>query len=156
MTINASVVGCVSSSSDMTGECVGTTVPPVGSVYDPSVVMYAPDVTGPILLTGEGIGTDPSHENVLVQSYHYGAGAKYGPQPVISGGGGGGGGSEYIHLQNSPLSVWTISHNLGFRPDVYLTTIGGVEVMGGEVVHVNNNILTIEFDIPFSGYARLT
>lgn len=62
-------------------------------------------------------------------------------------------GGRYIHTQSSPLAIWTVPHNLGFRPDVTITTIGGQEVWGGEVLHLSFNTLTLTFDVPFVGYA---
>ena len=63
-------------------------------------------------------------------------------------------GSTYIHTQSTPLDVWTVAHNLGFRPTVTVTTTGGVEVEGGEVLHVSTVVLTITFDVAFTGSAR--
>ncbi len=60
----------------------------------------------------------------------------------------------YTHTQTSSLSVWTVAHNLGFRPSVTVMTTGGVGVEGSEVLHVSNNVLTITFDVAFSGTAR--
>lgn len=57
-------------------------------------------------------------------------------------------------VQASPASVWTIAHNLGFRPSVSVATVGGVEVEGGEVLHLTTNVLTITFDVAFAGTAR--
>jgi hypothetical protein len=62
-------------------------------------------------------------------------------------------GARYTHTQSSPLSLWTIAHNLGFRPNVTVTTIGGQEVWGGEVLHLSANTLTITFDIAMAGLA---
>lgn len=66
----------------------------------------------------------------------------------------GGAASTYVHTQSSSLDVWTVAHNLGFRPTVTVTTTGGVEVAGGEVLHLSNNVLTITFDVAFTGIAR--
>jgi hypothetical protein len=75
----------------------------------------------------------------------------------FSGGGSAGGGSTaYVHTQNSSASLWTISHNLGFRPDVCITTTGGVEILAGEVTHLSVNVLQINFDAGFTGQARCT
>lgn len=57
---------------------------------------------------------------------------------------GGAAGGFYVHTQNAPATVWTITHNLGFRP-------GGVhaEDSAGSVIHgdrsdpdVNTTVLT--------------
>lgn len=84
------------------------------------------------------------------------------PAPVITatvqvtqgpaGGGGGGGGSAYQHTQNSASSAWTVNHNLGYRPNVALTTLGGAE-MWAEVLHVSANQVLVTFDNPTTGLA---
>lgn len=65
-------------------------------------------------------------------------------------------GGSYRHIQSSPLSLWTIAHNLGRRPSVSVTTVGGVGVMEPEVLHLSDNTLTLTFDDPLSGEAHLT
>ena len=62
-------------------------------------------------------------------------------------------GARYVHTQASALTVWTVPHNLGFRPVVAVFTTGGVEVLGGEVLHLSLNTLTITFDVAFAGSA---
>ena len=62
----------------------------------------------------------------------------------------------YVHVQTSALATWVVPHNLGVRPDVAITTTGGVEILGGEVVHLTVNTLQITFDEPFTGQARCT
>lgn len=64
-------------------------------------------------------------------------------------------GAGYVHVQSSSAAVWTVAHNLGYRPGVTVTTTGGVEVEGGEVLHLSTNVLTITFDVAFAGFARL-
>jgi hypothetical protein len=66
----------------------------------------------------------------------------------------GGGATTYTHIQSSASALWTVAHNLGVKPIVTITTVGGVEVMGGEVVHLSNNTLTIAFNTSFAGEAR--
>lgn len=64
-------------------------------------------------------------------------------------------GIAFTHLQTVPNTVWTINHNLGFRPSVSLLDTGGNEVEA-DVVHTNSNQLVIHFAIPLAGLARLT
>lgn len=73
-----------------------------------------------------------------------------------NGSNGGAGSVSYEHVQNTATGLWTVAHNLGFRPTVTVTTTGGLEVAGGEVVHLSLYTLTIEFDVAFSGRARCT
>lgn len=62
-------------------------------------------------------------------------------------------GARYSHVQGSLASIWTVPHNLGFRPNVTITTTGGQEIWGGEILHLSSNTLTLTFDVPFAGYA---
>jgi hypothetical protein len=64
-------------------------------------------------------------------------------------------GSGYNHTQASPSSTWVVNHNLGFRPDVSVTSLGGLEVEA-EVSHMDDTTCTISFSLPFAGRARLS
>jgi hypothetical protein len=64
-----------------------------------------------------------------------------------------GNGARHTHVQAAALLVWTVPHNLGFRPNVTVTTTGGQEVWGGEVLHLSVNTLTITFDVAMAGSA---
>lgn len=63
-------------------------------------------------------------------------------------------GSGYVFTQISPLSIWNINHNLGYRPALNSVTSGGLTIEGS-VLHLSNNQLTITFNTPTSGTARL-
>lgn len=67
----------------------------------------------------------------------------------------GGGAAAYVHTQASASSTWSISHNLGYFPDVAVFTVGGVEVVA-EVVHTSTNVTVVSFAAPMSGSARLS
>lgn len=140
------------SSVDFLSEVVGNITPRAGFPYDPDVIVGPDSAVGIIVFVTESIGSSPDG-NILGLTWQFGAGAAYGPQE--SSGGGGPGGAEYVHTQASALATWTVNHNLGFKPDVYITSTGGVGVMG-EVLHVDTDTLLIYFDVPFSGYARCT
>jgi hypothetical protein len=62
---------------------------------------------------------------------------------------------SYRHNQNAVSDFWTITHNLGFLPNVtvFNSADGMVE---GNVVHTSINSLTIDFSASFSGYAVLS
>ncbi|WP_027480511.1 hypothetical protein [Deinococcus pimensis] len=62
--------------------------------------------------------------------------------------------ASYLHNQAVPSDVWTINHNLGFKPLVQVYTLGGVEV-DAEVQHLNSNQVRVSFVIPLAGTARL-
>lgn len=141
------------SSFSFVTEVIGNTVPRAGQSYDPNVIAYPDSYSGIVFLITESVGSS-DEEGIIGLTWQFGAGAKYGPQPTV-GGGGGPGGSEYIHSQASASATWTVTHNLGFKPDTFITSLGGIHVMG-EILHIDNNTLQIFFDVPFQGYARCT
>ena len=63
-------------------------------------------------------------------------------------------GAGYDFSQATPSPLWTIAHNLGFRPSVATFTVGGVEMIG-TVTHLSANVVQIDFSIPVAGLARL-
>lgn len=63
-------------------------------------------------------------------------------------------GAGYVHTQVDPLFVWTIAHNLGFRPAVQVTDLTG-SVVDGEIVHLSANEVRCLFAIAIAGTARL-
>lgn len=78
-----------------------------------------------------------------------------GPQgpPGPTGPAGGGASINYLHTQSSPSSVWTVNHNMGFRPSVELFTTGWYEMVA-DVVHVSENQFLVYCNAPTTGYAR--
>lgn len=62
---------------------------------------------------------------------------------------------HFDHVQAAETDVWTINHNLGFRPSVALFS-GGGEAMWATVLHVSANQTLVYFLSPTSGTARLT
>lgn len=64
-------------------------------------------------------------------------------------------GNVYQHTQASAATVWTVPHNLGYKPVVNVSTVGGVSIIV-EVLHMTNNTLQILFDEPTAGFAVLT
>jgi hypothetical protein len=61
----------------------------------------------------------------------------------------------YDFTQSTPAAIWTIAHNLGRRPAVQTFSTGGVE-FEGQVTHLSDNVLQIDFNIAVAGTARLT
>lgn len=61
----------------------------------------------------------------------------------------------FLFNQPSPLSVWVINHNLGFKPSVELFNTGSQEI-DGDVVNTSNNQTIVSFTTPVAGFARLT
>jgi hypothetical protein len=58
----------------------------------------------------------------------------------------------YIHNQNVPAIMWTITHNLNKFPAVSIVDSAYEEVIG-EVEYLDANNLTVRFTAPFSGQA---
>lgn len=69
--------------------------------------------------------------------------------------GGGSSGVAFTHSQVSAATLWTINHNLRFRPSVSILDAGGNEIEA-DVVHTGPNQLVIHFAVPVAGVARLT
>lgn len=59
---------------------------------------------------------------------------------------------RHSHTQDDPALVWTINHNLGFRPGVHLYSVGGREMMA-EIVHTSLNQTLVYFDNSTAGTA---
>jgi hypothetical protein len=66
--------------------------------------------------------------------------------------GGGTGATFFTHNQPTPLDVWVVNHNLGYRPSVNALSVGGVAMLA-EVVHASANQALVYFDSPTSGLA---
>lgn len=62
----------------------------------------------------------------------------------------------YTHTQGDPLAVWTVEHNLGYRPGGVLVVDSGGSEVEGIVSHVDANTLTITFLAAFGGFAYLS
>lgn len=86
--------------------------------------------TGPTGATGPGVTTQQIL-NVIV--------------PAVS----------YKHTQNLAQSTWSITHNLHFMPNVTVFDSGNTQVEGN-VVHTDNDSLTIQFSASISGIALLS
>jgi hypothetical protein len=59
----------------------------------------------------------------------------------------------FSHAQASPAAEWVINHDLGYRPVVELTDLGGNEIRA-EVLHVSDNQTRIYFNLAVAGFAR--
>lgn len=60
--------------------------------------------------------------------------------------------ASFEHPQVSASDIWTVNHNLGFRPAVSILSVGGRE-MWAEVIHTSVNQFIAYFDAPTSGIA---
>lgn len=62
---------------------------------------------------------------------------------------------SYTHEQTSANNVWTINHGLGYRPSVTVFDNSYFEVEG-DITHVDQNNVQIEFSIAITGTAYLS
>lgn len=68
--------------------------------------------------------------------------------------GGNGNDKQYIHVQNSASTTWTITHNLNAFPSVTVVDSANTEVIG-EIIYIDVNNISIMFSSPFGGRAYL-
>lgn len=61
----------------------------------------------------------------------------------------------FTYNQSTPAAVWTVTHNLGFYPNVTVVDSSGATVEG-DITHVNVTQLTLTFSGGFSGLAYLS
>lgn len=79
-----------------------------------------------------------------------------GPQGDDGEDGTGGGASAYVHTQENPDTVWTITHNLGYRPaGVFVEDTAGANVEG-DIDYVSADQLTVTFSAGFAGVCYLS
>jgi hypothetical protein len=64
----------------------------------------------------------------------------------------GGSSLPYIHVQSSPSTLWTVNHNLGYRPVIDVLSVGGI-VVEANVTHVSDNQAQINFNAATGGSA---
>lgn len=62
---------------------------------------------------------------------------------------------SYEHMQDVVNSTWTVTHNLGFKPNVTVQDSAGT-IYEGEISYINLDSLTITFSAAFSGKAYLS
>jgi hypothetical protein len=65
-----------------------------------------------------------------------------------------GAGAGYNFAQTATSAVWTINHNLGYKPSVQVFTVGGLEMLA-EVQHNSINQVIVTFNTAVAGTARL-
>jgi hypothetical protein len=61
----------------------------------------------------------------------------------------------YTHTQNAVSYIWSITHNLSFRPNVTTTDASGFTIEG-TVEYVNATTITVTFDFQTTGFAYLS
>lgn len=63
---------------------------------------------------------------------------------------------SYVHTQNAPSSSWSVTHGLGFIPNVTVIDSAGSVVEGSYSYSEDGNTVTLSFSSPFSGKAYLS
>ena len=58
---------------------------------------------------------------------------------------------SYTHVQNSVSDLWTVVHNLGYRPGGILVRDSAGVTVEGNIVHVDANSFTVSFNEAISG-----
>lgn len=81
--------------------------------------------------------------------YYVGAPGPQGP-PGPAGAAGG----TYIHNQATPAAVWTITHGLGYQPNVTVVDSAGSQVEG-DVTYSGPDVI-VSFSAAFAGTAYLS
>jgi hypothetical protein len=63
--------------------------------------------------------------------------------------------SKYTHDQSSPTTTWSITHNLGYKPNVAVVDTSDT-LCFGDVDYTNDNALVVTFAQSFGGKAYLS
>ena len=63
---------------------------------------------------------------------------------------------SYVHTQNAPSSLWSITHGLGFIPNITVIDSARSVVEGSYTYSEDGNTVTLSFSSPFSGKAYLS
>lgn len=64
-------------------------------------------------------------------------------------------GAAYEFQQSLAATTWTVNHNLGYKPSVYVYNSGSQEIEA-EVIHTSMNQTLVLLTLATSGFARLT
>lgn len=62
---------------------------------------------------------------------------------------------SFTHEQQSSSAIWTITHNLGYRPAVFVTDYTQ-NTLEGDISHTDTNNLVITFTDSVVGYAYIS
>ncbi len=63
--------------------------------------------------------------------------------------------TAYTHTQESPSTTWSITHNLGFKPSLFVVDTSD-NVCFGDVTYTSNDACTVTFAQSFGGKAYLS
>jgi len=129
---------------------------PATNTVDVSVTQNTISVPG-------SIGTAKVDVKVIRPSVAINASGPPGPQGAVGpqgpqgppGSSGSGGSAGYVHNQPILASTWTVIHNLGKHPAVFVEDQGG-SAMYGTIQYLDNDTLTITFFRSTTGKANCT
>jgi len=64
---------------------------------------------------------------------------------------------EFLFVQDTPASIWTIKHACGYPiVDIYISQNGVNEKMiPKEIVYVSDSLVEVHFTKPFAGFAKV-
>ena len=62
---------------------------------------------------------------------------------------------RHVHTQGAASTSWVITHTLGGKPSVTIVDSADTLVVG-TVIYDSNTRITVNFTVPFSGFAYLT
>ena len=62
---------------------------------------------------------------------------------------------DYTHTQNEVSYTWSITHNLGYHPNITTTDASGFSIEGS-VQYTSINTATITFSFPTTGFAYVS
>lgn len=77
------------------------------------------------------------------------------PGPQGPPGASGAAAASYVHNQGVPSASWTVTHGLGFYPNVTVQDSTG-RTVEGDITYTNDNSLVLTFSGAFSGVAYLS
>jgi hypothetical protein len=125
----------------------------VGTIPGTGPPVAPGETPGDIIIDGDGNGWSWDGDSWVNIGPIQGPVGPQGPQGPP--GSGGGGAAGFTHNQGTPAATWTITHNLGYFPNVTVEDSGGSTVEG-ELVHLSNIQLQLTFSAAFSGIAFLS
>lgn len=106
------------------------------------------NVTSIVKVGQKSVVLSPDPTRTVVQVGDIGLSGPTGPAGLSGG--------SYAHTQSSPSATWTIVHGLGYYPGgVSVVDSGGTKVYG-DVNHLTENSLVINFSSAFSGKAYIS
>ena len=63
--------------------------------------------------------------------------------------------ASFVFAQGVDAAVWTVTHNLGWRPNVTVIDSSG-RTVEGDIAYTSANVLTLTFSSAFAGTAYLS